>query len=114
MSVGGVPAQQVSLGAEEGKAITYIRFEQDDDTIVIEGTGDAVAMVVESMQFPSGEGTVTDRPLTHWDQREGRICVQVITYAKEREEAVCEAFPTPCDVPDGWEVCDSGDVVQKF
>jgi pyruvate,water dikinase len=113
ITIAGIFAKQVSLG-EEGKAITYIRFDQDDDTIVIEGTRDAVAQVVNTISFPNPEGTVTDRPLTHWDQREGRICVQVITYAKDREEAVCEAFPTPCDVPDGWEVCDEDDVVQKF
>lgn len=28
------------------------------------------------------------------------ICIQVITYAQKGEE--CKAYPTPCDVPDGW------------
>jgi hypothetical protein len=33
------------------------------------------------------------------------FCAQVITYARNPETGQCEAFPTPCDVPDGWELC---------
>ena len=28
------------------------------------------------------------------------FCIQVITYAKKGDE--CKAYPTPCDVPEGW------------
>lgn len=38
------------------------------------------------------------------------ICAQVITPAKSIESGECIEYPTPCDVPEGWEVvasCDS-------
>lgn len=31
-------------------------------------------------------------------------CVQMITYAVNPETGEVVAFPTPCDVPEGWEV----------
>lgn len=33
------------------------------------------------------------------------VCAQVITFARNPQTGQCEAFPTPCDVPDGWELC---------
>ena len=32
------------------------------------------------------------------------LCIQVITPAKNVETGACKDFPTPCDVPEGWEV----------
>ncbi len=37
------------------------------------------------------------------DNRKGRICIQVITPAKNEKTGECKEFPTPCDVPKGWE-----------
>jgi pyruvate, water dikinase len=110
MTVDGYAAQTVTLPAQtdEDVGLTYIQLEQNGNTIVIEGTNIAVENILTSINFTEEGEAITDRPLTHWDQREGRICVQVITYAKEREEAVCKAFSTPCEVPDGWKVCDGG------
>jgi len=34
------------------------------------------------------------------------ICIQVITPAKNPSTGKCEDFPTPCDVPSGWEIVD--------
>lgn len=34
------------------------------------------------------------------------FCIQVITFAENPETGECEMFPTPCDVPEGWELCD--------
>ncbi|MCL4354550.1 hypothetical protein M1349_03745 [Patescibacteria group bacterium] len=34
-------------------------------------------------------------------------CVQVITYAQNPQTGECKAFPTPCDVPSGWEKVNS-------
>ena len=31
------------------------------------------------------------------------ICIQVVTYARNPITGECRSFPTPCDVPDGWE-----------
>ncbi len=32
-------------------------------------------------------------------------CIQIITYARYEEGGECQAFPTPCDVPFGWDIC---------
>jgi hypothetical protein len=38
------------------------------------------------------------------------FCAQVITFAEDPETGECIAFPTPCDVPDGWEDCGPGPI----
>lgn len=35
---------------------------------------------------------------------DGQMCAQVITSAKNPETGEVVEFPTPCDVPEGWEV----------
>lgn len=35
---------------------------------------------------------------------EPRMCAQVITPARNPETGDIREFPTPCDVPEGWEV----------
>lgn len=35
---------------------------------------------------------------------ERKVCIQVITTAKNLKTGEVRQFPTPCDVPDGWEV----------
>lgn len=35
------------------------------------------------------------------------VCIQVITPAKNEETGECKEFPTPCDVPEGWEKVES-------
>lgn len=39
-------------------------------------------------------------------KQDGRLCVQVITYAKSTEDE-CKSFSTPCDIPEGWSVVDN-------
>lgn len=34
---------------------------------------------------------------------EARVCIQVITSARNPETGEVKEFPTPCDVPEGWE-----------
>ncbi|MBU4245650.1 MAG: thermonuclease family protein, partial [Nanoarchaeota archaeon] len=36
-------------------------------------------------------------------EREPKMCAQVITPAKNEKTGECKEFPTPCDVPAGWE-----------
>lgn len=36
-----------------------------------------------------------------------QICAQVITYGENPETFVCEEFPNPCVVPQGWEICEN-------
>jgi hypothetical protein len=38
---------------------------------------------------------------------EAQICIQVITPAKNNQSGEVKDFPTPCDVPEGWEKIDS-------
>lgn len=33
-----------------------------------------------------------------------KVCIQVLTQARNMKTAELKTFPTPCDVPDGWEV----------
>jgi len=39
---------------------------------------------------------------TEDDKDKGRVCIQVITPAKNETSGECKTFPTPCDVPKGW------------
>ncbi len=33
----------------------------------------------------------------------GLVCAQVVTYAQDPVTGKCQSFPTPCDVPSGWQ-----------
>lgn len=51
-------------------------------------------------------GTTTDsrrRPEERREQRRTEFCIQVITPARNPETGETRDFPTPCDVPEGWE-----------
>ncbi len=41
------------------------------------------------------------------EKKEDSMCIQVIQPAINRETGQCKEFPTPCDVPSGWEKIDS-------
>jgi len=95
------------LGSEEEMYV--IEIEVDGQTIEINGQGEDFDKIISTLQFVKDKG-MPDKSLSHWDVREGRICVQMITYAKKSQNSKCEMFPTPCDVPDNWKVCDEGDI----
>lgn len=48
-------------------------------------------------------------PPTDISTDSGKICAQVITLAKDPETGECKEFPTPCEVPEGWEKVGSCD-----
>jgi pyruvate,water dikinase len=105
----GKRASRMAVPLAEGNALSVVEVGLDnDDVLELNGNGAAFERALRTFSF-GGDATLPDRPLTHWDIREGRACVQVVTYAKKINSASCEAFPTPCDVPDGWSVCDAGD-----
>lgn len=56
----------------------------------------------------SGPGTPTNSSynLSDFENEAPQICIQVVTPAVSPEGS-CEEFPTPCDVPDGWDVVES-------
>jgi hypothetical protein len=39
--------------------------------------------------------------------KENTICIQIVTSARNPQSGKIEEFPTPCDVPQGWEKVDS-------
>ncbi len=43
-----------------------------------------------------------DKKIKNKTQNQERICIQVITPAKSPKTGECKNFPTPCDVPQGW------------
>jgi hypothetical protein len=48
---------------------------------------------------------LTSTPVTAQPADEG-VCIQVITYARApMPGSECQAFPTPCDVPNGYKSC---------
>ncbi len=45
---------------------------------------------------------------------EPEMCAQVITSARNSKTGECKDFPTPCDVPEGWEKvasCNPNDIL---
>ncbi len=109
VQVGGRTGWKTDLALGE-KQTTLVEVIVDDETTVfIEGRGAAFESILASFGFFESTSTV-DRPLTHWDIREKRACIQVITYARQGKDGQCQAYSTPCEVPDGWQVCDVSDV----
>lgn len=111
--VNELPSEQAIIG---GKVWTVYSLEEEEirkialfeDELVIEGMGPAFDTAVQSFSFGTDE-QVTERPLTHWDLREKRLCAQVVTYARQEDGGSCELFSTPCEVPSGWDVCDASE-----
>ncbi len=48
--------------------------------------------------------TTVTTPVTENDSTGGTACIQVITPAKNLTTGEVVDYPTPCDVPEGWEV----------
>lgn len=85
-----------------------IEIEFDGIVIEVNGNSQRLYEMIDTFKFTSSTIT-SDRDPTHWDIRERRFCVQMITYAhKDKED--CQPFSSPCDVPDGWKVCDDKDI----
>lgn len=74
--------------------------------VIIIGVGLVVLALVVYYRFQSGKSpssspspTISKPPRSD----EGRFCIQVITPAKNPQTGECREFPTPCDVPEGWD-----------
>lgn len=106
--VDGKEAKYFQAAEEGGTRIDVVEFPLGEgDVLEINGSADRFDDIVGTLRVGH---MAPDRPLNHWDIRDGRICVAVLTYARAESAAACTPFPTPCDVPDGWEVCD-GDAI---
>lgn len=108
--IGGKEAMRYRIGTDEDIAsqVHIIEIPMDDNSILeINGKTERFQTLLDTFYFLSEDSFITDRDLNHWDIKEGRICAQMITYARSNKTAACQAFSTPCDVPEYWEVCDA-------
>ncbi len=107
VTIGGKQAfRYTGQTSSEGKKIDIIEIPLDDKTTIeINAMTSRLDTLLASLVFTQ-KNTSLDKP-THWDVREKRFCAQMITYARQNKESACTAFPTPCDIPEKWEVCDS-------
>lgn len=69
--------------------------------IAVLGVGLIVLAYLYTAASPKGVGT--ELPSTG-DTTKEQLCAQVITPALNPETGDITEFPTPCDVPPGWEV----------
>ena len=105
------PAPTEASGNAECETSVYIvELPYQSKILEINGRADRATFekILASFSFRDGL-SLPDRALNHWDIRDRRVCIQVVTYARQTKSAQCQAFPTPCDVPQYWEVCDAGD-----
>lgn len=111
--------EEIKLGQVDGlkyesilsnsTTVQIVEIKLDNgDVLEINGQTSKFYEILATFNFANSED-VLGRPITHWDVREKRVCIQVITYARESAGAECRAFSTPCEVPEEWEVCDEGD-----
>lgn len=62
----------------------------------------AIIVVAGSIFFAS---TPVEAPADGTPQQDdSEICIQVITTARNPDTGEVVEFPTPCDVPEGWEI----------
>jgi len=108
---GAAGAVQFTDVLQDGSAVSVIEVPNDGGIIEINGRTEMFDEIIQSMRFEeAADGLSLGRTATHWDVREKRFCAQMITYAREGSAGACQAFPTPCDVPQNWQVCDADDV----
>lgn len=92
------------------QTMTIIEIPIDEEKIIeINGNGEHLQEILDTIVFLEDESYAWN----HWDVREKRVCVQMVTYARKNEEGSCQAFATPCDVPDAWQVCDANDLAKE-
>ncbi len=108
ITVDGVSGSQHTVKLPGGQQIIVAELVYDGQLIQVSGSSDMFEQIFETIDFVSSTSPniSDDRPLNQWDIKEGRLCAQVITYAKQSTEGQCIAHRTPCDVPDGWLVCE--------
>jgi pyruvate, water dikinase len=108
ISVDGVSGNMHTAMLKDGQKISVAELIYKGQVIQVSGTSDIFQEIFDSIDFVSSTSPdiSDDRPLNQWDIKEGRLCAQVITYAKQSSGSECIAYPTPCDIPDGWQVCE--------
>jgi len=111
--VGGRSAYSYEIqSSEEGQLPALIvELKLDDGKILeININSNKSEAILNSFLFSGSDSNLPERALNHWDVRDKKVCVQMITYARQNKDSQCQVFSTPCDVPQYWEVCDEGDI----
>lgn len=88
-----------------GVGIASFAFKNKDKTE--ESQLRQIPSVVESDKTNSPKTIPENSQSQNQNQSKDKICIQVITPAKNPETGETEDFPTPCDVPEGWKIIDS-------
>jgi pyruvate,water dikinase len=88
---------------KDGAPYHIVEIDLHDMYVEINATAPQLDAILQTLTFT---GT-PEKPINQWDIREKRTCLQIATYAKPRTGGTCELYPTPCDVPTGYEVCTS-------
>ena len=57
----------------------------------------------ELPEVPALEQQLAEQPAAPAQEMSHVPCIQVITWGKHPGTGECIAFPTPCDVPGGWD-----------
>lgn len=106
-------ALRYSAESEDGIVVHIVEIDLGSEGVLeINSNSEIFEKMLDSFNFitEDEEGALPDRALNHWDVREKRICIQMIAYARANKTAKCQAFPTPCEVPEHWDVCDQDDI----
>ena len=108
VSVDGVKGNTHTVTLDNGQEITVATLDYRGQTIEVSGSKEIFQKIFDSIDFVSSTSPdiTDDRPPNEWDIKEGRLCAQVITYAKQSSAGECTPYASPCDVPKGWQVCD--------
>jgi len=67
-----------------------------------------LAFILAYLFFADGFGLWPFHIFDEAGRKDDQICAQVITPAQNSETGEIREFPTPCDVPDGWEALAPG------
>lgn len=62
------------------------------------------ALIYAVFHFGGGSSSGEQASDAPNSEDEGVVCIQVITPARNPETGEVRDFPTPCDVPEGWDV----------
>lgn len=108
-------AKATSYIAEDGAAkhepVTVIEIPYEEIVIEINASTSRLEDILQSFVFLEGVETQQNPLVNHWDIREGRLCGKMLTYARaSKAGGSCQTFVDPCEVPEGWHVCDGEDV----
>ncbi len=113
INLGGKQAYTYEIPLPDSNSkIRVVEVKLDDgDVLEIDSNSDKFDKMLTSFKFDGeNEDNLPNRALNHWDVRDKKVCVQMVTYARKDKNNQCQAFATPCDVPQYWEVCDSEDI----